>query len=84
MQGYYFQTDEQLTALAFGHRFAILVCASLLIIAVSTASVALLSLMFMVALMGFYLPFHPFDYIYNGLLADELSEAQTALQGPYR
>jgi len=73
-QGYVQQTDEQLTALAFGNRFAYLVCTALLAVGVVLKSIPLLSMMLSIAFLGVLLPNHPFDYIYNYLLADKMNK----------
>lgn len=73
-QGYSNYKDQEIRELAFGNRFAYRLCTLLLITGVATASVPLLSLMLIVAFLGFTLPYHPFDYIYNEWLADRLSK----------
>ncbi len=64
-QGYFAYTDQEITELAWGNRFAYILCTSLVITGVATASVPLLSGMMTVAFGGVVLPNHPFDYIYN-------------------
>ncbi len=71
-QGYFNHTDYEITKLAFGNRFAYILCTTILIIAVSTASITLLSIMGIIAFLGVILPYHPFDYIYNGILRHKM------------
>ena len=73
-QGYLIQTDQELSELAFGHRFAFQVCTTLLVIGVVTASLPMLSVMLILSFLGMVLPSHPFDYIYNYALASKLNK----------
>ena len=75
-QGYVHQTNEQLSALAFGNRFAYRICTVVLAIGVAKASVPVLSLMMVIAFLGIVLENHPFDYIYNLLLAKRMNKPQ--------
>lgn len=68
-QGYFLMTDKQISAIAFGNRFAFILCTSILSVGVILANIPILSVMLVVAALGFILPYHPFDYIYNYLLA---------------
>jgi len=65
VQGYCNYSDANLQELAFGNRFAYIVCSSILLIGVITANIPILTAMMLVALFGVILPFHPFDYLYN-------------------
>ncbi len=67
-------SDQQISDLAFGNRFAFILCSSFLIVGVVTTNIPILTAMLMVAIGGFILPFHPFDYIYNNLLAKSLGK----------
>lgn len=69
-QGYCTQTDAQLSSLSVGNRFAYQVCGSIVAIGVATANVPTLAVMSVVAFGGVVLPYHPFDYVYNGLVSD--------------
>lgn len=73
-QGYTYQSDEKLSALAFGNRFAYRLCTGLLTIGVVTSSIPVLSVMLVIAFLGIILPNHPFDYIYNGFLAKRMNK----------
>ncbi len=73
-QGYREMSDNDLSALAFGNRFAYIVCSILLITGVVAAGLPILAAMFVVAVFGVILPNHPFDYIYNYLLASILKK----------
>lgn len=74
MQGYIKQTDAELSELAFGNRFAYRLCTTIVIIGVVSSSIPVLSAMLIVAFFGIILPYHPFDYIYNHLLAERMSK----------
>lgn len=71
-QGYKYQSDQEVSNLAIGNRFAYQLCAVLLIFGVSMASIPLLSIMLLIAFMSVILPNHPFDYIYNYFLSVRL------------
>ena len=64
-QGYTYQSDAELNELAFGHRFAVRMCLTVLLTAIIMGSIPLLSVMMVIAFFGVVLPYHPFDYIYN-------------------
>lgn len=68
-QGYVKQTDAEISSLAWGNRFAYILCTLLLGLGITFANIPLLGAMLVVAIGGFILPYHPFDYIYNRLLA---------------
>lgn len=74
VQGYTTQSPLELSQLAFGNRFAYRVCTTLLVVGVATASTSLLSFMMLIAALGVLLSNHPFDYIYNELLANRLNK----------
>jgi len=67
-------SDNRLSELAFGNRFAYIVCSILIFIGVATASIPILCIMILIALYGVLLPHHPFDYIYNHLLSRLLNK----------
>ncbi|SIN84145.1 DUF4395 family protein [Algoriphagus halophilus] len=71
-QGYLNHTDGEICELAFGHRFALISCTTLVGIGVAAANVPILVGMAFVALGGIILPYHPFDYIYNYFLSSPL------------
>lgn len=73
-QGYLNQTNQELNELAFGHRFAFQVCTLILFIGVITANIYVLSFIATIAALAIILPYHPFDYIYNGLLRRKLNK----------
>ena len=64
-QGYNSYSDAEISALAFGDRFAYIVCVTIVIVGVATANIPTLLAMTVVAFFGVILPNHPFDYIYN-------------------
>ena len=65
IQGYCNMTDTRLSELAFGNRFAYILCSGVVGVGVFTAHIPILGTMMVVALFGVLLPNHPFDYIYN-------------------
>ena len=73
-QGYLNFSNTEISSLAFGNRFAYIVCSILVGIGVATASVPLLSFMALIAFGGIVLPYHPFDYIYNYLLRKPMNK----------
>lgn len=74
IQGYCGISDKQLSELAFGNRFAYILCSVLIFIGVTTASIPILCIMMLIALYGVLLPYHPFDYIYNHLLSSLMNK----------
>lgn len=73
-QGYCNLSDVDISELAFGNRFAYIVCGSIVAVAVATAHIPTLVVMTVVAFLGIILPYHPFDYIYNHLLRGMLNK----------
>jgi len=67
-QGFTRETREELNDMAFGIRFAYRACVTILLVAVTTQSVALFVGMLAIAFLGIVLPNHPFDYVYNNTL----------------
>lgn len=68
-QGYLNHSDSEISELAFGNRFAFIICSSILALGVIMANVPILATMAVVALGGVILPYHPFDYVYNHVLS---------------
>lgn len=73
-QGYFKHSDTEISELAFGNRFAYVVCGGIVAIAVATAHIPTLIFMAIVAFFGIILPYHPFDYIYNHVLRGMLNK----------
>lgn len=73
-QGYQTQSDVEIMDLAFGNRFAYRLCTSILALGVLFSSIPILSAMMVIAFGGVLLPNHPFDYIYNNLLAKRMNK----------
>ncbi len=73
-QGYCNLSDSEISELAFGNRFAYIVCGSIMAIAVATAHIPTLVAMTVVAFFGIILPYHPYDYIYNNVLRGTLNK----------
>lgn len=74
VQGYRNLKDDELSKLAFGNRFAYILCSTVLLIGIITSNIPLLSIMFFIAFFGIVLPYHPFDYIYNELLSNSMNK----------
>jgi len=66
IQGYLTQTEEEISALAVGNRFAYQLCTLFVIFGTVTANTIVLNSMAAIALLGTLLPNHPFDYLFNG------------------
>ena len=64
-QGYTNQSNQEVTDLAIGNRFAYQLCTSILLFAVIFSNIPLLTAMLSVAFLSVILPNHAFDYIYN-------------------
>lgn len=75
-QGYFHLTDAEVAALAFGNRFAYILCASILVYGVVVAHIPILLVLACVAFATVVLPYHPFDYIYNHLLRYPLKKPE--------
>lgn len=75
-QGYFHLPDADITALAFGNRFAYVLCGSILAIGVALAHIPTLLVMASIAFASIILPCHPFDYIYNHLLRGSLNKPE--------
>jgi len=75
-QGYCNQSDAEISGLAFGNRFAYIVCTSVVAVGVATAHIPTLAVMMVVALGGVVLPYHPVDYIYNHVLRGMLNKPE--------
>lgn len=73
-QGYTSQSENEINDLAFGNRFAYRLCVTVLAIGVVLQSIPVLSTMMVIAFFGVVLPNHPFDYLYNGLLAKAMNK----------
>ena len=69
VQGYCNHSDAYLSEISFGNRFAFILCSSVLLTGIITANIPILTTMMVIALFGIILPYHPFDYIYNHVLA---------------
>jgi uncharacterized protein DUF4395 len=73
-QGYFSQTSEKVNQLAFGNKFAYKLCTTILILGIITSNIYALVFINLVAFLAVVLPYHPFDYIYNGLLAKSMNK----------
>ena len=73
-QGYFSQTDAEITELAFGNRFAYQFCLSFFVIGLVFKSLPILVAIMVVAFLSVILPNHPFDYIYNHVIRNQLNK----------
>ena len=73
-QGYQNYTDQDIADLAFGNRFAYQLCVSVLFVGVLLCNTIILGTMMTIAFLAVILPNHPFDYIYNYLLANRMNK----------
>ena len=73
-QGYFSLSDQEIIAISWGNRMAYILCTLLLGIAIGTANIPMLAIMLCVAVGGFLLPYHPFDYLYNRVVAGLLGK----------
>jgi hypothetical protein len=73
-QGYCDLSDETVSDLAFGNRFAFYTCSFFLVTGVATANIPILASMMAVSIFGIILPYHPFDYIYNYILSGPMNK----------
>lgn len=75
-QGYCNLSDAIISELAFGNRFAYIVCGSIVAVSVATAHIPTIIAMTVIAFLGILLPYHPFDYIYNHVLRGILNKPE--------
>ena len=68
-QGYFNFSNYEIAQLAFGNRFAYILCTSILFVAIVTANITLLSIILIIAFSAVVLPNHPFDYLYNYIIS---------------
>ena len=78
-QGYNDISPADLSDLAFGNRFAYIVCVTITAVGVATANIPILLVMTAIAFLGVVLPNHPFDYVYNHGLRSALVGAHRDL-----
>jgi hypothetical protein len=67
-QGFRGFSDAELDSHKFGIRFAYYLCGSLVLTGLVFQSVPLLSVMLGIAILGILPPYHPFDYLFNGVV----------------
>lgn len=73
-QGYSGYSTTEISALAFGNRFAFILCAVLLFIGIALASIPILFTLMGLSFLAIILPYHPFDYFYNYVLRYRLNK----------
>lgn len=74
VQGYCNRTDSEISEFSFGNRFAYIICSTILLIGLITTNTTILLTLMMIAFLGIILPNHPFDYIYNFILASKMNK----------
>lgn len=67
-QGYFHLPDGEVTDLAFGNRFAYILCGTMLTVGVLMANIPILAAMATIAFLSVILPNHLFDYPYNHII----------------
>lgn len=65
VQGYSCYSDKEINDYKYGIRFAYYLCDSLVILGLILTNLWILSTAMIIAFMGWLLPKHPFDYLYN-------------------
>ena len=75
-QGYFAYSDEEISEIPFGNRFAYITCGSIVAVGVLTANIPILAAITLVAFFGVILPNHPFDYIYNNVVRHMLQKPE--------
>lgn len=81
-QGYQNYTPFEISRMAFGNRFAYILCTVISAYGIITFSAPTVFLMFIVAFLGVVLPYHPFDYIYNHILSSKLKKPKIPERSP--
>lgn len=64
-QGYVGYTNSELHDFRFGIRFAYYLCGSLVVLGLLMTNVEILACAMVIAFLGSFPPYHPFDYLYN-------------------
>lgn len=64
-QGYTGLSDVELDNFKFGIRFAYYLCGSLVVLGLLLTSLKILAAAMLIAFLGTFPPYHPFDYLYN-------------------
>jgi hypothetical protein len=65
VQGYQGYSDKELNEYKYGIRFAYILCATLVALGLVLSNIPLLITASIVAFIGIFPPYHPFDYLYN-------------------
>ena len=65
VQGYYCYSDKELNDYKYGIRFAYYSCDLLVILGLLLTNSWILAVAMTIAFLGWLLPKHPFDYLYN-------------------
>jgi len=73
-QGYFNCNDYEISKLAFGNRFAYILCTCVIIIGLVFTSKTIIATMMLIAFLGIATSYHPFDHIYNYWLRHQLKK----------
>ena len=74
VQGYKGYCDAELADFKFGIRFAYFLCTSLVIIGLLLSNLIILGSAMIIAFIGSFPPYHPFDYLYNYLVRNWINK----------
>jgi Domain of unknown function (DUF4395) len=76
VQGYNCYSDAELSQHQFGIRFAYYLCDSLVLIGLLLSNLWILAAAMFIAFLGWLLPRHPFDYLYNSVIRKMLDKPE--------
>ena len=74
VQGYQNYSDRELNDYKYGIRFAYLLCITFFAIGLIYNSIPVLAFIALIAFGGAFPPYHPFDYLYNGVVRHILNK----------
>lgn len=80
-QGYSGYSDTEISSLAYGNRVTFVLCSAILFVGVSMGSIPILASLMGLSVLSLFLPYHPFDYIYNHILRGPLSKPKLPRRG---
>ncbi len=81
-QGYFEETQDELIAMAYGNRFAYILCTGMLTLGVLSGSILILSTIMCIVTLTLVLPYHPFDHVYNMLIANGKDKLELPPRSP--
>lgn len=76
IQGYNCYSDKELNDYKYGIRFAYYLCDLLVILGLLMTNLWILTLAMAIAFLGWMLPNHPFDYLYNYVIRHMINKAE--------